>query len=120
MTQDLLFSALHPSLRLAQANTALFMRYASSPEVMHEAMNVGSQFAQQAGTVALKLMHGPAYSELTQGLMKNWLSFLSECSQVGMSTMTEGQAALWRQAETATRQTLDGARQAGRSARAGA
>lgn len=107
----------HPFVKLAQANMELLTRFSTSPEVTSQATFNAGQLFQQASESAMKLMQSGAYAHLMQGMIKNYTEFLAELSQSGMSMLTQGQAALARQAQEAADNVIDAADVRGRRGR---
>lgn len=106
-----------PFVKLAQANMDLLTQFSTSPEVTSQATANASQFFQQASESATKLMQSGAFAQLMQGMARNYLEFLGELSQSGMTVMSQAQAALARHAQEATANVIDAADVRGRRAR---
>lgn len=112
MAHEMLLAPMQPYMRLAQANADLLVRFSASPEVANEAMSMARELYQQTSGAALKLMQSHAFVELTQGMLKNYLTFLGELGQHGMTALTEGQAAVWQHAQQAQAAAQDATDQA--------
>lgn len=106
-----------PFIRFAQANMDLLSRFSTSPEVTAQTSAAAAQMFQQASSSALKLMQSGAYSQLMQGMLMNYIEFLGEVSQSGMAMLSEGQAAVLRQAQQAADTVIDAAPARGRRSR---
>ena len=115
--QDVIQAQAQPFYKLAQANMDLFTRFSTSPEVTAQATANASQLFQQATESALKLMQSGAFAHVMQGMLKNYTEFLSELSQSGMAMMSQGQAALARQAQEVTHGVIDATEVRARRAR---
>lgn len=83
-----------PYTRLAQANFTLFSRYASSPEVMAQALGQAQQMLRQPPQG-----DSSAAAELMFGLMRNWMQFLTE---LGQAVAGAGPAAFAQAAQSAS------------------
>lgn len=105
--QDVIHAQMQPFYKLAQANMDLLTRFSTSPEVTAQATANASQLFQQATESAMKLMQSGAFAHVMQGMLKNYTEFLAELSQSGMALMSQGQAALVRQAQEATDGVID-------------
>jgi len=92
-----------PFVKLAQANMDLFTRFSTSPEVMAQA----SSLLLQASESAMTLMRSGAFAQMMQGLLKNYTEFMIELNQTSMALLSNGQAALVRQAQEATESVVD-------------
>ena len=86
-----------PFIKLTQANMALLTRFSVSPEVTAQATANAGQLFQQACESAMKLSQSGAFSQLMQGMLRNYTEFVAECGQSGMAWMLQGPAALTRQ-----------------------
>ena len=106
-----------PFVKLAQANMDLLTRFSTSPEVTSQVTANASQLFQQASESAMKLMQSGAFAHLMQGMFKNYIEFLGELNESGMTMLSQGQAALARQAQEATSNVIDAADVRGRRAR---
>jgi hypothetical protein len=106
-----------PFINLAQANTELFTRFWTSPEVQSQATAQTSALLQQASASAMKLMQSGASAHLMQGLLQNYTEFLAEMSQGWMTQMSQGHAALMSQAQEATDNVIDATAARGRRGR---
>lgn len=98
-----------PFIKLTQSNVALLTRFSLSPEVTAEATANAGQLFQQACESAMKLAQSGAFSQLTQGMLKNYTEFLAECGQSGMAWMLQGPAALTRQMQDAANGAVEAA-----------
>jgi hypothetical protein len=105
--QDVIHTQMQPFYKLAQANMDLLTRFSTSPEVTAQATANASQLFQQATESAMKLMQSGAFAHVMQGMLKNYTEFLAELGQSGMAMMSQGQAALVRQAQEATDGVID-------------
>jgi len=105
--QDIIQAQAQPFFKLAQANMDLFTRFSTSPEVTAQATANASQLFQQATESAMKLMQSGAFAHVMQGMLKNYTEFLAELSQSAMAMMSQGQAALVRQAQEVTEGVIE-------------
>jgi hypothetical protein len=117
MPFDLMQMPAQPFLKLASANMALWMRFAASPEVTAQATANAGQLLQQAGATTMKLMQSGAFSQLMQGVFKNYTEFLSESGQGALAMLSEGQAALAGAAQSSSDAAADAVQGRGRRAR---
>jgi hypothetical protein len=65
-----------PLIRLVQANTKLFLEFATSREVTSEVTANVALALQQATKSATKLFYGLAFMTLMQGCLRNYSQFL--------------------------------------------
>jgi hypothetical protein len=114
--QDLQAQA-QPFVKLAQTNIELLTRFWTSPEVSSQAMANASALFQQASESAVKVMQSGAAAQLMQGMIQNYTEFLGELGRGWMSTMSQGQAALLRQAQENTSNVIDASTARGRRVR---
>jgi len=117
MQDNLVQAQTHPFVKLAQANMDLLTRFSTSPDVTAQASANASQLFQQASESAMKLMQSGAFAHVMQGMLKNYTEFLTELSQSGMATLSQGQAAMTRQVKQATDAVVDATDARGRRAR---
>ena len=116
--QDTLMQAqVQPFVKLAQANMELFTRFSTSPEVAAQTSANAGQLFQQASGSAMKLMQSGAFTQMMQGMLKNYTEFLTELSHSGMAMLSQGQAAMTRQVQEATDNVIDATDARGRRAR---
>ena len=102
MQENLMQIQTQPFIKLAQANMDLFTRFSTSPEVTGQAMDGAANLFQQATDTATKLLQSGAFSQMMQGLYKNYTEFWADLSRSGMDMMNSGQAALMQQAQEVT------------------
>lgn len=88
-----------PLLKLATANMGLLMRFGSSPEMLSQATLTASQLMQQSGATSMRVMQSGAFSQLMQGMLKNYTEFLGESGRSAMAMISEGQASMARSAQ---------------------
>lgn len=98
---------MQPFVKLTQSNTELLSRYATSPEVTTQAVQVAEGLMRQMQDAALKLSNSNAFSNLAQGLMNNYLHFWTDLSQSLVAGFSQGQSSLMRQAEAVTSEAID-------------
>jgi tRNA 2-selenouridine synthase SelU len=98
---------MQPFVKLAQSNTELLSRYATSPEVTAQAVQVAEGVMRQMQDAALKLSTSNAFGNLTQGLMNNYMDFCTELSQSLAGSFRQGQSSLMQQAATVTSEAID-------------
>jgi hypothetical protein len=115
--QDVIQPQAQPFLKLVQANMDLFTRFSTSPEATAQATASASNLFQQATESAMKLMQSGAFAHLMQGMLKNYTEFLTELNQSVMAMMSQGQAALARQAQEVTDGVIDATEVRARRAR---
>jgi hypothetical protein len=102
-----------PFIKLVQSNMDLITRFSTSPEVTAQAQRV----FQQASESALGLMQSGAFAQVVQGLLKNYTEFLIEANQSTLSLLSQGQAAIVRQAQEYSENAVDIASARGRRSR---
>jgi len=117
MQDNFMQAQVQPFVKLAQANMELLTRFSTSPEVAAQASTNAGQLFQQASGSAMKLMQSGAFTQMMQGMLKNYTEFLSELSQSGMAMLSQGQAAMTRQVQEATDNVIDATDARGRRAR---
>ena len=98
---------MQPFVKLTQSNTELLSRYATSPEVKTQVVQVAEGLMRQMQDAALKLSNYNAFSNLAQGLMNNYLHFWTDLSQSLVAGFSQGQSSLMRQAEAVTSEAID-------------
>jgi hypothetical protein len=98
---------MQPFVKLTQSNTELLSRYATSPEVTTQVVQVAEGLMRQMQDAALKLSNSNAFSNLAQGLMNNYLHFWTDLSQSLVAGFSQGQSSLMRQAEAVTTEAID-------------
>ena len=52
-------------------------------------------------------MQSGAFAQMMQGLLKNYTEFFTELSQSSMAMLSQGQAAMTRQAQETTNEVID-------------
>lgn len=109
MQDNLIQPAMQPFLKLAQANMELFSSFSMSPEVVSRSMADAQKLFQQVQGSVMSLSQSDAFAQLMQGLTKNYTEFATELAHSGMALMSQGQAALMRQAQQATGNVVDAA-----------
>jgi uncharacterized membrane-anchored protein YhcB (DUF1043 family) len=107
MQENVVQPIAQPLMKLAQANMALFTRFAMSPEVMSEAMSSVQNVFRQAQESALHLAQSGAAAELMQGMARNYTEFIAECSKGGMNLLGQSQEAFMRQAQEASDNVIE-------------
>jgi hypothetical protein len=120
MQDKLMQAQTQPFVKLVQANIDLLSRFSTSPEVTAQASASANQLFQQASESAMKLMQSGAFAHMMQGMLKNYTEFLTELSQSGMAMLSQGQAAMTRQAQEASNGVIDATNARGRRARSAA
>jgi hypothetical protein len=108
---------MQPFVKLTQSNTELLSRYATSPEVTTQALQVAEGLMRQMQDAALKLSNSNAFGNLAQGLMNNYLHFWTDLTQSLVAGFSQGQSSLMRQAEAVTSEAIDATRANVRRAR---
>jgi len=108
---------MQPFVKLTQSNTELLSRYATSPEVTTQAVQVAEGLMRQMQGAALKLSNSAAFGDLAQGLMNNYLQFWTELSYSLVAGFSQGQSSLMRQAEAVTSEAIDATQANARRAR---
>jgi hypothetical protein len=107
MQDNFMQAQTQPFVKLVQANMDLLTRFSTSPEGASQASANASHLFQQASESAMKIMQSGAFTHLMQGMLKNYTEFLAELSQSGMAMLSQGQAAMTRQAEEASNSVID-------------
>lgn len=108
---------IQPFVKLTQSNTELLSRYATSPEVTAQAVEVTENLMRQMQDAALKLSNSDAFSKLAQGMMNNYMHFWTEMSQSLAVGFSQGQSTLMRQAQAVTSDAIDATHASVRRAR---
>jgi hypothetical protein len=114
---NLLQAQAQPFVKLAQANMELLTRFWASPEVSSQATANASALFQQASESAVKVMQSGAAAQLMQGMIQNYTEFLGELGRGWMSTVSQSQAALLREAQENTSNVIDASTARGRRGR---
>jgi hypothetical protein len=94
--------AMQPYMKLVQSNMDLITQFTTRPEVTAQATASAQNLFQQGQESATKLMQSNAFAHLVQGMLKNYTDFIAEVGQSGMALMTQGQAAMVQQVQSAT------------------
>ena len=108
---------MQPFVKLTQSNTELLSRYATSPEVSTQAVQVAEGLMRQMQEAALKLSNSNAFGNLTQGLLNNYMQFWTDLSQSLAASFSQGQSSLMRQAGAVTGEAIDATQASARRAR---
>ncbi len=98
---------MQPFMKLAQSNTELLTRFATSPEVTAQATKFVEDMMRQMQDLTMRLSESSATSTLAQGLMNNYLEFWRDLSGSMTTSLTQGQSALAEQAEVAANRAID-------------
>lgn len=107
MADNPMQTAIQPFVKLAQGNMELLSRFAGSPEALSQASTNMQGMLQQNQESAAKLLQSGAFSQLMQGMLKNYTEFLTELGQTSMAVATQAQEAMTRQAQQATDNVID-------------
>ncbi len=107
MQDNLMQAAMQPFIKLTQANMELLARFSMSPEVVSQSIADAQNVLQQGRASATTLVQSNAFAQLMQGMLKNYTEFVMEAGQSTMAVLTQGQAALMRQAEEASSNVVD-------------
>jgi hypothetical protein len=100
-------AAMQPYLKLAQSNMELLMKFSSSPEAMAQSLANAQNLFKQGQTSSTNLYASSAFTELMQGMLKNYTEFMMESTQSAMAMLAQGQAAMARQAEEMRSNVID-------------
>ena len=117
MQDNLMQAAMQPFIKLTQANMELLTKFSMSPEVISQSMAGAQNAFQQGRETATTLVQSNAFAHLLQGMLKNYTEFMMEAGQTGMAALTQGQAAMMRQAQEASDNVVDASEARGRRAR---
>ncbi len=98
---------MQPFMKLAQSNTELLTRFATSPEVTTQATKFAESLMQQMQEMATQLSHSSAFCTLAQGMMSNYMEFWRDLSESMTAGLTHGQSALMQQTEVAANRAID-------------
>jgi hypothetical protein len=115
--ENFLQAQAQPFVKLAQANMELLTRFWASPEVSLQATTNASALFQQASESAMKLMQPGAAVQLMQGMIQNYTEFVGELGRGWLSTVSQSQATLLRQAQENTSNVIDASIARGRRGR---
>jgi hypothetical protein len=100
MDDNLMQTAIQPFVKLVQSNMALISEFSTSPDVASKTgVNMQNMFQQNQDTAA-KLFQSPAFTQLAQGMLKNYTEFMTELGQTGMAVATQAQSAMVKQTQT--------------------
>jgi hypothetical protein len=100
-----------PFIKLVQGNLELLNRFTNSPEVSTEAATNLGKVIQQATDSMMKLLQSGAYTQVMQGMARNYTEFLTSMSQSNMAMANSGQEVLTRQVKQASEGINDAAEQ---------
>ena len=117
MRDNLMQTAMQPFIKLTQANMELLTKFSMSPEVISQSMAGAQNAFQQGRETATTLVQSNAFAQLLQGMLKNYTEFMMEAGQSTMAALTQGQAAMIRQAEEASENVVDAAQARSRRSR---
>jgi hypothetical protein len=106
-----------PFIKLTQANVELLTRFSTSPEVISQSAEITQNLIQQTQQSAASLMQSSAFSELWQGMLKNYTEFLTEWNQSALTALVQAPAAMMTRAQEATDNVVDVAEARGRRSR---
>ena len=114
MQDNSMQAAMQPFLKLAQSNMELLMKFSMSPEAMRQSLANAQNLFKQGETSSTTLYGSSAFTELMQGMLKNYTEFMMESAQIAMAVLVQGQAAMARQAEEIGSNVIDAADARGR------
>lgn len=117
MQDNVIQPAMQPFIKLAQANMELLTRFSLSPEAVSQSTMATQNLMQQAQQAAASLFQSNAFAQLTQGMLKNYTEFMTQCSQSAMVSLAQGQAAMVARANEVTGNVVDAAEARGRRSR---
>ena len=117
MQDNVIQPAMQPFIKLAQANMELLTRFSLSPEAVSQSTMAAQNLMQQAQQTAASLFQSNAFAQLTQGMLKNYTEFMTQCSQSAMVSLAQGQAAMVARANEVTGNVVDAAEARGRRSR---
>lgn len=103
MQDNAMQAAFQPYVKLVQSNMELMGRYSMSPETMQQAMaNAQNMFKPGGQGAPANLAQSQAFTELVQGMVRNYTEFMAEVAQSGIALLAQGQAAWIQQAQQAS------------------
>jgi hypothetical protein len=103
MQDNAMQAAFQPYVKLVQSNMELLGRYSMSPEAMSQAMaNAQNLFKPGSQGVPTNLAQSQAFTELVQGMVRNYTEFMAEVAQSGIALLAQGQATWIQQAQQAS------------------
>lgn len=94
MKDSLVQTTPQPFIKLAQSNMDLLTKFTQSPEVASQSVESVSSLLRQAQESATNLIQSQAFSQMMQGLLKNYTEFMTEMTQSWMSTLAQNQEAM--------------------------
>lgn len=103
MQDSIMQAQTRPFVKLAQGNMDLLTRFSTSPEVTSRAMSNAGQMFLQASEMAIELMRTGAFARMVQGMLGNYVVYLTEVSQGGLALASQGQAEMMRQMRQCSR-----------------
>ena len=93
---------MQPFIKLVQSNMALLTQLSMSPGVVAQAMaNAQSLFQRDPGA-ANHLAQSNAFGQLMQGMLQNYIEFMTELGQSGMALLAQSQTAILQKAQDAS------------------
>ena len=107
---------IQPFIKLAQANMELLARFSTSPEVLSQSTGITKNLIQQSQQAATSLMQSTAFMQLSQGMLENYTTFVTEWGQSSMTALAQAPAAMIARAQEAAN-VVDVAEARGRRSR---
>lgn len=108
---------IQPFVKLAQSNMDLLTNFSQSPEVTSQSLENANSLFKQAQQSTTNLFHSNAFSQMLQGMFKNYTEFMTELTRSGMAILTHNQETMVRQAEEASENVIEATDARGRRAR---
>ena len=90
-----------PLIKLAQANMELLARFSTSPEVLSQSTEIAKNLIQQSQQAATSLMQSTAFMQLSQGMLENYTTFVTEWGHSSMTALAQAPAAMIARAQEA-------------------
>ena len=107
---------IQPFIKLAQANMELMARFSTSPEVLSQSTGIAKNLIEQSQQAATSLMQSTAFMQLSQGMLENYTTFVTEWGQSSMTALAQAPAAMIARAQEAAN-VVDVAEARGRRSR---
>jgi len=96
-----------PFIKLAQGNLELLTRFSTSPEVVSRSAAIAQSLFQQSQQAAASVMQSSAFTQLAQGMLKNYTEFVAEWSNSAMTALAQAPAAMVATAKVVAGNVVD-------------
>lgn len=106
MQDNIMQTAMQPYVKLVQSNMELLAKFSTSPEVAGQTAATAQSLLQRGQEATANLMQSNAFAQLAQGMLQNYVEFLTEVGQSSAALLTQGQAAMTEQVRAATEKAV--------------